>query len=307
MIGARLFDDVFALYEELTRVNNEEVNLLRRAIKDNVLVARRASDDLSSMEEMTRLNNELVTLQRELAKKNNKLERLNEQKNTFLGMAAHDLRNPIGSILGYAKLMLELELEPAQRRQSLEAISRVAEQMSTLVNDLLDVSVIESGKLELRRAPCSLAALLQRRAAFFELLAAKKQITLAVAIDDPGELPLDPDRMEQVVDNLISNAVKYSPRGARIEVSLRREGGQVRLQVRDEGPGLSAEDQRRLFGAFQRLSARPTGGEKSTGLGLAITQRIVTAHGGTISVQSELGRGSSFSVVLPAPDRPGDR
>lgn len=297
-IGARLFDDIFSLYEELTRVNNEEVNLLRRAIKERILVTQRAIEG-GALDELSRLNNELVNLQRDLAKQNRALERLNEEKNTLLGIAAHDLRNPIASIKGHAALLLEAELEPHQRERALQAIGRVSEHMLTLVNDLLDVSVIESGRLELRRERCDLGELLARRVEFFQLLGERKAIRVLPAIEPGLVLAVDPGRIEQVVDNLISNAVKYSPHGTSVEVRARREARGVVISVRDQGPGLTEEDQRRLFGTFQRLSARPTGGEKSTGLGLAITERVVRAHGGAIEVESTPGAGATFRVVLP--------
>ncbi len=298
LIGARLFDDIFALYEELTRVNNEEVNLLRRAIKERVLMTQRGAE-ASALDELSRLNNELVNLQRDLARQNRALERLNEEKNTLLGIAAHDLRNPIASIKGHAALLLEAELDPEQRRRALEAIGRVSEHMLSLVNDLLDVSVIESGRLELRRERCDLSALLERRVEFFRLLGERKAIRVVARLAPALELAVDPTRFEQVVDNLISNAVKYSPHGSTVEVELSPGERGAQLVVRDHGPGLSEEDQRRLFGTFQRLSAKPTGGERSTGLGLAITQRVVAAHGGTIAVASTPGEGATFTVLLP--------
>jgi signal transduction histidine kinase len=171
--------------------------------------------------------------------------------------------------------------------------------MLALVNDLLDVSVIESGRLELRREPCSLSGLLEQRVDFFQLVAEKKRIRIEREIPPGVVVEIDPGRVEQVADNLISNAVKYSPPGSRIDVSLVTGEDEVRLEVRDQGPGLSEDDRARIFGAFQRLSARPTGGEKSTGLGLAITKRIVAAHGGTIDVEAAQEQGSTFVVVLP--------
>lgn len=239
-----------------------------------------------------------VLAQLELRRKNAVLVRLNEEKNTLLGVAAHDLRNPIASILGNAALLLEGGLERLQSRRALEAIDRVSRQMLALVNDLLDVSAIESGRLELRPEPCALDVLLGERVEFFRLHAARKGIAITAACETIV-VELDPQRVEQVIDNLLSNAVKYSPRGARIEASLALDGEEAVLAVTDHGPGLTEEDRLRLFGAFQRLSARPTGGEKSTGLGLAIAHRIVTAHGGRIEVESQAGAGATFRVRLP--------
>ena len=260
-----------------------------------------------SLEELSRINNELVNLQRELSKKNQLLERLNQQKNAFLGMAAHDLRNPISSVGGYARLLLEVDVGADERRHALESIGRVADHMLILVNDLLDVSVIESGKLELRREPVDLAKLLGERLQFFRLLARKKEITLDEEIDGLT-LRLDPGRTVQVIDNLVSNAVKYSPQDTRIQVSLRAgEQGSASLVVRDDGPGISAEEQTRLFGAFERLSSRPTGGEKSSGLGLAICKELIDLHNGEIGVRNNEGPGATFWFRLPAaPVAPGE-
>jgi CheY-like chemotaxis protein len=258
----------------------------------------RDSDEASSLDELSRLNNELTNLQRELSRKNAVLSRLNEEKTTWLGVAAHDLRNPIASIRAHAALLLAGGLESAQERAALETIARVSEQMLLLVNDLLDVSAIESGRLELHVERCHLRGLVGQRVEFFELLAARKGISIGTSLQD-AVVELDPNRIEQVIDNLISNAVKYTPPGRAVLVSLELQEEAAVLAVRDEGPGLTDEDRRGLFGAFRRLSAQPTGGEKSTGLGLAITQRIVVAHGGRIEVESVPGRGATFRVHLP--------
>lgn len=245
-------------------------------------------------------NMRLVAIQQELALKNKRLQVLDEQKNLFLGMAAHDLRNPISAIRGHARLLLEVDdLEREQAESALTSVKRASEHMLHLVENLLDVSVIESGKLELSLRSSSLSELLARRLEFFLLLAKEKSIKLITDVPQDIVVEMDPHRMEQVIDNLISNAVKYSPSGRRVWVSLSRDSDTVRLTVRDEGPGLSNEDQSRLFGAFSRLSSRPTAGERSTGLGLVISQRIVNAHHGTITVDSRLGEGSTFTVTQP--------
>jgi CheY-like chemotaxis protein/nitrogen-specific signal transduction histidine kinase len=251
-----------------------------------------------SLDELSRLNNELTNLQRELSKKNAVLSRLNEEKNTWLGVAAHDLRNPIASIKAHAALLLDGGLEPAQERAALETIGRAAEQMLGLVNDLLDVSAIESGRLDLRAERCALHELVGQRVEFFQLIAGRKRIAIRDALEEAA-VELDPGRIEQVIDNLISNAVKYTSPGGAVWISLALAAEEAVLTVRDEGPGLTDEDRRLLFGAFRRLSAQPTGGEKSTGLGLAITHRIVAAHGGRIEVESAPGQGATFRVRLP--------
>lgn len=253
-----------------------------------MLASRRASDSARRRHEA-----------RAIAALNRKLSALNQEKDRFLGIAAHDLRNPLSSMRGLSQLMLEMPLEPAQQREFLETIQRTSNEALALVNDLLDVSVIESGRLELRRGEHDVAELVRQRLRHQEPHARRKDIGLQ--FETEGALPasIDPARFSQVIDNLTSNAIKYSPPGSVVRVTLRPAGGRFELAVKDEGPGISEEDRTKLFRSFQTLSARPTGGEKATGLGLAIVKKIVDAHDGTIDVESEPGAGSRFTVSLP--------
>jgi two-component system sensor histidine kinase/response regulator len=229
------------------------------------------------------------------------LKELNDLKNRFLGIAAHDLRNPLVSIRGFSEIMLEGETGPLtdDQREFLTIINSASQSMLALVNDLLDVSVIESGKLDLRKTVQSLGTLILDRIRLQEIPARQKNISIRPELDDVPDFPFDSERMAQVVDNLVSNAVKFSPPGSEILVRMGQDGDDVRCAVVDHGPGVSPEDRTKLFGAFQRLSARPTGGEKSTGLGLSIVKKIVEAHDGVIDVISEPGTGSEFYFSIP--------
>jgi len=226
---------------------------------------------------------------------------LNQLKNKFLGMAAHDLRNPLASIRGFCELLLDEDMGSLTEDQGefLRTIYSLSKHMLDLVNDLLDVAVIESGQLELDTKPGSLKILIEERIRISRILAETKQMTFHKFMEDIPDVPFDHSRIAQVVDNLISNAIKYSPVGSNIFVSLKQEGMKARVSVRDEGPGIEPEEQKRLFGEFQRLSTRPTGGEKSTGLGLAIAKKFVVAHNGTIDVESRPGSGATFTFLLP--------
>ena len=230
-----------------------------------------------------------------------KLVELNQVKNKFLGMAAHDLRNPLVSIRGFSEIMLSQDLGEINEDQKefLTLINQAADQMLSLVNDLLDVSVIESGKLILRLKQASLNQLVEDRVRLAEPPAANKNIAVTKDLDDLPSSPFDYDRLAQAVDNLISNAIKFSQPGTQVIVSLKHIPPYARISVKDQGPGLSEEDKSRIFSEFQRLSAQPTGGEKSTGLGLAIVKKIVESHQGTISVSSTPGRGADFVIQLP--------
>ncbi|MFC2966802.1 PAS domain-containing sensor histidine kinase [Acidimangrovimonas pyrenivorans] len=228
-----------------------------------------------------------------------KLRELNEIKNRFLGMAAHDLRNPIGAIRSMSNMILKLDLDDERKGKLLQTISRTSDQMLALLNDLLDVSVIESSEFSLKQRTGSLGALLKERVALVSLSAEKKGIRLFCDIDGDTDIELDPGRVAQAIDNLLTNAVKYSAPDSIVETSARRGGSSVDIRVRDYGQGIAADEIGRIFMPFERLSSTPTAGEKSTGLGLAITKKIVEAHGGTVGVESTPGEGSTFTLSFP--------
>ena len=231
---------------------------------------------------------------------NEKLKAANAEKDRYLGIASHDLRNPLSSMRGLSQLMIETPLEPPQQKEFLETIHRTSDEMLGLVNDLLDVSVIESGKLALKRTDHDLVKLVQRRVRHLEPHAHSKRIEVTIDATDGQRASIDGSRFNQVVDNLVSNAIKFSPPGTTVQVALQSRNGSFVFSVRDQGPGIPEEDKKLLFRSFQKLSARPTGGEKSTGLGLAIVKKIVDAHGGQITVNGAPGGGTVFAVTVPA-------
>ncbi len=297
-------DDLDRINEELMRINNEQANALRMAAKDLALQARlpRERDD-AAYEQLTLVNNELANLQREMARKNAELQKLNETKNRFLGMAAHDLRNPLGVILTYAEF-LETEATQvlnAEQREFVATIRETSEFMLGLVNDLLDVSTIESGRLELKRALVDLTALVDRNVTLNRTLAARKRIVIEFTppADGPVLAEVDAGKIQQVLNNLLTNAVNYSHADTRVVVALDVAPESVTIRVRDQGQGIPKEDVPKLFRPFGRTRVRGTAGEQSTGLGLAIARRIVEGHGGTIAVESKVGSGSEFRFALP--------
>ena len=230
------------------------------------------------------------------------LERLNQLKTEFLGIAAHDMRNPIGCILALAKL-LYLEAGTVLTEEQLEFLSdieRSSQFMLQLINDLLDISAIEAGRLHLNRRPSDPRKLLERNVSISAKLARQKQIHVDLQIE--GELPklsLDEGKIEQVLNNLISNAVKFSRPGAVVEVRAEAHDGGVLTSVRDQGPGIPETERDKLFQPYGRTSVRSTASEPSTGLGLAIARKIVEGHGGRIWMESQVGVGSVFLFTLP--------
>jgi len=230
---------------------------------------------------------------------NEKLTAADKEKNRFLGIVAHDLRNPLSSMRGLSQMMIEAPLEPEQQREFLDTIYRTSDEMLGLVNDLLDVAVIESGRLALNRTDHDLVKMIQRRIRHLEPHARSKQIAVSVDAPDGQRASIDGPRFNQVVDNLVSNAIKFSPPGSVVRVALQSHDGSFNFSVQDQGPGIPESERKLLYRSFQKLSARPTGGEKSTGLGLAIVKRIVDAHGGRIDVESGPTGGTRFAVTVP--------
>ncbi len=258
-----------------------------------------------------RLRNALASLresQRQLLDRNAALESLNEQKNRLLGMAAHDMRNPLGVIMAYSDF-LETEaasvLDPTQM-EFVNTIKTTSEFMLNMINDLLDVSTIESGQLRLSLSPVNLSELVRHNLNLNRVLAHQKQIDLLFS--SPPELPdllLDKAKIEQVLNNLIGNAVKYSHANTKVTVEIFFDGSMVHVSVADQGQGIPQEDLTKLFKPFGKANVRTTGGEQSTGLGLAIARKIVEGHGGRMYVKSTVGEGSTFSFTLPvAPATP---
>ncbi len=245
----------------------------------------------------------------ELKHARERLREMNEEKNEFMGIAAHDLRNPLGAITGYAEILIE-EMEslrpsvpePGARavREAGECAGRIREtsrRMAEMVQNLLDVNRIERGEMQLNLAPTDIGSALNSVVETQRAHATAKQQTIHLESESTPVLVLvDPSVTVQIVENLVSNAVKYSPPGKDIFVRLKKHVQGVRVEVQDQGPGLSAEDQKKLFGKFARLSAKPTGGEHSTGLGLSIVKKMVEAMNGKVWCESELDRGATFIV-----------
>lgn len=228
-----------------------------------------------------------------------RLKELNELKDQHLGIAAHDLRNPLSSIRGMSQMLVEMELDENTQTSFLQSIYRVSDQMLTLVDNLLDVAVIESGRFDLKITEENISSLVGERIELMAKNAERKEIRLIADLQKVTDSLFDADRMRQVVDNLLSNAIKFSPSGSVVNVACGQAGRILDITVTDQGPGIPSEDLDRLFDSFEKLSAQPTGGEKSTGLGLSIVKSIVDAHGGEIEVDSEVGRGTTFIVHLP--------
>lgn len=232
-----------------------------------------------------------------------KLAQALTHKNRLLGIAAHDLRNPLATIRGMAQLLCDGamgQLTPEQH-EVLSMFHDASNTMLSLVNELLDVAVIEAGQLKLNTATTNLTELIIKCVHLNSVNAARKQTVIHFSPNGHQvHATLDAAKIRQVVDNLVSNAVKYSPLGSTVTVKLTSNDNSITIAVRDQGPGIPEHEHSMLFKEFATLSVKSTAGENSTGLGLAICRRIVEAHRGTISATNLSGCGCEFSVTLPA-------
>lgn len=277
-----------------------------------------AFDNATLYEELERANQRLEekvarrTAQLQAAKERleNQSERLrsaNAFKGEVLGTVAHDLKNPLGVILGRAEMLNELlsvtPLQEKPARDQIDHIRQSARRLTAMVEDLIADARADAVDISVRSYYLDLGLLVSEVAEHNRKLAVAKDQEIDVAIDEGLRVRGDTERLREAVDNLVSNAVKYSPFGGEISVSARREGDEAVVRVADQGPGLSPEDADRVFGRFQRLSAKPTGGESSTGLGLSIAKRIIDLHNGRIFVESRLKAGGAvFAIALPLLD-----
>jgi signal transduction histidine kinase len=236
----------------------------------------------------------------ELEDANQRLWDIIEQKNRLLGMAAHDLRTPITVITGFVDLLSDPRTTPGDAREFIQIIRDTLTDMLTLLNSLLDLSAIESGKVQLTLARTEVCDYVERVVRLQRVLGAQKSIRVEQFIE-PGlpVFPFDRTRIEQVLNNLFSNAFKFSHADTTVTLSVTRAGDYIEFGVADEGVGIPEDDVPRLFHEFQKLRNRPTGNESSSGLGLSICRRIVEMHGGTIGVSSRVGFGSRFYFLLP--------
>jgi signal transduction histidine kinase len=294
--------------KEMTDTNRRLVEVFcgRLAVAfDNVILYQQLQDANVRLEErVAKRTAELKSTNRRLAAQTSELRRANRFKSEILGTIAHDLKNPLGVIMGRSEMLIDLlAMEPTPLEQVSAQIGHVresAKRLTGMVDTLISDAMTDALDIAIRRDPVDLSGLVRDVVEANRPLAERKD--QSVEVSGPEQLVAcgDQDRLFEAVDNLVSNAIKYSPRGGAIRVELALQGDQACVRVVDNGPGLSPEDIGRVFARFQRLSAKPTGGESSTGLGLSIAKRIVDLHGGRIAAESAgPGQGAAFLISLP--------
>ncbi|MBV9399429.1 MAG: PAS domain-containing sensor histidine kinase [Bryobacterales bacterium] len=269
------------------------------AIIRDMTERKRAEDKLRKLQEA--YIRDLTSSNHELALRNREIEQANRLKSEFLASMSHELRTPLHTIIGFSELLGE-ELEgPLNERQKrfVSHIHKDSIHLLELINDILDLSKIESGRLELRPEVFDLKAVVEESLAAFQTLSQAKSIALEanVAVAQPVEA--DRLRFKQILINLLSNALKFTPEGGRVDVECAVRESFAVVSVRDTGIGIAKEAQQAVFDKFYQVGATTKGIREGTGLGLAITKRLVEEHGGRITLESEPGKGSRFTFTIP--------
>ena len=281
-------DEDDSALEELSRQNRDLVQVLGE------LEEKR--------EQLEQVNRRLAESNRELNEANSKLRELSAMKEEFLALTTHDLRSPLTVISGVINFFTSGrlgELTPEQKNM-VEMMERNTQNLIELVNDLLDASKLESGTMRLDATTVELRALIEELREQMQPLAAEKEIALEELVpEDLPQLRADRAKLRRVLVNLVSNALKFTPKGGRVGVSAAREGSFVRVSVSDTGVGIQPDDLRDIFDKYAQARSRATRSEKGTGLGLYITRQLVELHGGKIEVKSKVGKGSTFSFTIP--------
>ncbi len=254
---------------------------------------------ISTYEEAVRINEELIEANKELEVQNREIERSSRFKDEFLSTMSHELRTPLNAVLGFSELLADSVYGPLSDRQRkyVEKIHNAGLHLLRLINDVLDLSRIEAGYLNIVLASVALDALVNDVLSLLKPLADKKGITLSASCPVGLVVHADPTRLQQILTNLVGNAIKFTPDGGQVDVAVHRQEESIRTEVRDTGPGIPAAEQKLIFESFYR--AGQLRDREGTGLGLAIAKKLVEAHRGEFGLESEAGKGSCFYFSLP--------
>ena len=230
---------------------------------------------------------------------NERLEELDRMKSEFLSTAAHELRTPLTSIVGFSEILLKRQLDDERKNRFLKIINEESVSLAGLINDLLDLSRIESGRgFKIKKAPTYVRKIILENVDLFKSQTDKHTFKVNLP-SDLVKIELDKDKIDQVMENLLSNALKFSPEGGEVNITLKKADKLVKISVTDTGMGIPEKDLPHIFEKFHRVDAASTQAIGGTGLGLSIVKYIIESHGGKISVESEVGKGSTFSFTLP--------
>lgn len=303
VIGSNKSSFVMNWYEELMKMCNDHVTSIRmlmKQIKEEAEEKKR--NETNYLNEFSKLNSELVNTQREIIKKNKELQKLHALKNDFIGMISHDLRTPLNAISLYSEFLIDevSNILDDSQKEFLLNIKTSSSLMVNLVDELLSVSKIENSKAHLKLNYENLAEIINKTLILIRPTALKKDIIINTNYST--NLPktmVDGQKIQQVLNNVLSNAIKFSYNHKEVFINLFRKKENLVIEIEDQGQGISPEGMQKLFVPFGDIGTKPTQGESSTGLGLVIIKKIVEEHQGRVYVESTLGKGTKFTIILP--------
>jgi two-component system, OmpR family, sensor kinase len=294
-------DSVADLFEDVISANAAAPHALRTLLREKRTgITASISRDNQLYEELSRLNNELINRERELARKTAALERLSAEKSRLVAIAAHDLRNPLTVIASYADLLTLDGAVQGEHLQYVEEISQSARFMMELVEEMLDSSRLEGGRIEVELTEVDLVAAARHSATINRIRADRKSIAIAFAAEtEHAIIRADPVKLRQILNNLVVNAIKFSPDHTTVAIRVCPHGDRALFEVEDQGVGIPSGQLAAIFEPYKTLGRTGTAGEPSIGLGLAIVQQLAELHRAAVEVESEEGRGSLFRVAFP--------
>ncbi len=283
--------------------SRDELGELGRSVNRMTQSLEIQSEELQGkVEELEQVNQNLQAREHELQMTNQQLETANRLKSQFLATMSHELRTPLNSIIGFSEL-LEDETYGNLNQKQMKYVGNIvvsSKHLLQLINDILDLAKVESGTIEVRPEPLPLADAMSVVKSVVEPLATKKSISLSIDLAEGADMvSADPARFKQILYNLLSNAIKFTPSGGRVSIEAVHNDGVVEISVTDTGIGIGEKDQQRIFSEFLQVEGSYARKYEGTGLGLALTKKLVELHGGRIWVQSSPGRGSRFSFTIP--------
>jgi signal transduction histidine kinase len=305
--------DIESAYEKIS-VRNTELLHQKQEIDNQTEILREKNEELESRadslldqteylheanETIMRIHVELAQQKEQIERKNEELLTLNNEKNNLIGIVAHDLKSPLNQIKGLVSLIRVTSPLDEEAANCLSMIESSANRLSSMIAKILDIEAIESKQLNLKFEQTNLGEVLSGLVTRFKIDADQKLIRLHCQVHGAVSIETDRNYLTQILENLLSNAIKFSATDKNVFISLIDNQDDVIIEVKDEGPGLTDDDKKKLFSKYQKLSAKPTGSESSTGLGLSIVKKFVESMKGQIWCESEAGQGASFFVKFP--------
>jgi two-component system, sensor histidine kinase and response regulator len=290
-------DNLEAENARLNKLVSEKDNQIKRLQKATLELSKANKELKEQAEKLQETNSEMKKL-------GEKKQELMKMKDELFGAIVHDLKNPVGLIKGFAELLNSYDLSRQEQESIIQAILETSDKMVTLSQEMTKLIITQSNDVILNMVPIEMNTLISSVIKYIEPAAGKKGIIIeAKLVDNLPPVLADKFRIEEVVDNLISNAIKFTSTNGKIFIENQLDGNNLVLHVRDTGLGLSHEEVNRVFLPLQKLSSKPTGGEPSAGVGLSLTKKIIELHNGKIWVKSKIGEGSTFSFSLPIIDQ----